>query len=106
MFNNDFHKRPEVVSLLLTDGSGAHETGVRHSFVHSAVIFQNFKPPKRPFKRMNYSDAIEWLREHEVKKDDGTFYEFGEVTLTLTLCPQTHTCACCSCQCVKTHYSF
>ena len=55
---------------------------------------------------MNYSDAIEWLREHEVKKDDGTFYEFGEVTLTLTLCPQTHTCACCSCQCVKTHYSF
>uniref|UniRef100_A0A2K5HM29 Aminoacyl-transfer RNA synthetases class-II family profile domain-containing protein n=1 Tax=Colobus angolensis palliatus TaxID=336983 RepID=A0A2K5HM29_COLAP len=27
----------------------------------------NFQPPKRPFKRMNYSD-----------KEDGTFYEFGE----------------------------
>ncbi|KAB1256309.1 Asparagine--tRNA ligase; cytoplasmic [Camelus dromedarius] len=37
-----------------------------------------FKPPKRPFKRMNYSDAIEWLKEHDVKKEDGTFYEFGE----------------------------
>lgn len=30
---------------------------------------------------MNYSEAIEWLREHDVKKDDGTYYEFGEVTV-------------------------
>uniref|UniRef100_A0A286XUJ6 Asparagine--tRNA ligase, cytoplasmic n=1 Tax=Cavia porcellus TaxID=10141 RepID=A0A286XUJ6_CAVPO len=37
----------------------------------------NFKPPKRPFKRMNYTDAMAWLKEHDVKKD-GTFYEFGE----------------------------
>ncbi|XP_028916358.1 asparagine--tRNA ligase, cytoplasmic isoform X2 [Ornithorhynchus anatinus] len=37
-----------------------------------------FKPPKRPFKRMNYSDAIVWLKEHDVKKEDGTYYEFGE----------------------------
>uniref|UniRef100_H3C921 Asparagine--tRNA ligase, cytoplasmic n=1 Tax=Tetraodon nigroviridis TaxID=99883 RepID=H3C921_TETNG len=36
-----------------------------------------FKPPKRPFRRMN-TEAIEWLREHGIKKDDGTFYEFGE----------------------------
>uniref|UniRef100_A0A8C4DT33 Asparagine--tRNA ligase, cytoplasmic n=1 Tax=Dicentrarchus labrax TaxID=13489 RepID=A0A8C4DT33_DICLA len=41
-------------------------------------INPNFKPPKRPFKRMNYTEAIEWLREHDVKKDDGTYYEFGE----------------------------
>ncbi|XP_007101514.2 asparagine--tRNA ligase, cytoplasmic isoform X1 [Physeter macrocephalus] len=38
----------------------------------------NFKPPKRPFKRMNYSDALVWLKEHNIKKEDGTFYEFGE----------------------------
>ncbi|KAF7696793.1 hypothetical protein HF521_005211 [Silurus meridionalis] len=38
----------------------------------------NFKPPKRPFKRMNYSEAITWLKEHDIKKDDGTYYEFGE----------------------------
>uniref|UniRef100_A0A8C3VKR7 Asparagine--tRNA ligase, cytoplasmic n=1 Tax=Catagonus wagneri TaxID=51154 RepID=A0A8C3VKR7_9CETA len=37
-----------------------------------------FKPPKRPFRRMNYSDAIVWLKEHNIKKEDGTFYEFGE----------------------------
>ena len=39
----------------------------------------NFVPPKKPFKRMNYADAIIWLKENDVKKDDGTFYEFGEV---------------------------
>jgi asparaginyl-tRNA synthetase len=38
----------------------------------------DFKVPKRPFKRMNYSDAIEWLRADGYKKEDGTFYEFGE----------------------------
>lgn len=37
-----------------------------------------FKPPTKPFKRMNYSDAIEYLRENNITKDDGTFYEFGE----------------------------
>lgn len=37
-----------------------------------------FAPPKRPFRRMNYSDVIVWLKENNVTKDDGTFYEFGE----------------------------
>lgn len=41
----------------------------------------DFKPPKKPFKRMNYSEAIKWLKENNVTKDDGTFYEFGEVSL-------------------------
>ena len=39
----------------------------------------NFKAPKRPFKRMNYSEAIEYLKENNITKDDGSFYEFGEV---------------------------
>lgn len=30
---------------------------------------------------MNYSDAIVWLKEHNIKKEDGTFYEFGEVCI-------------------------
>lgn len=34
--------------------------------------------PKRPFRRMQYDEAIEWLRVHNVRKDDGTLYEFGE----------------------------
>lgn len=38
----------------------------------------NFKAPKRPFKRMEYSEAIQWLKDHDVRKEDGSFYEFGE----------------------------
>ncbi|KAI8391085.1 uncharacterized protein BYT42DRAFT_610342 [Radiomyces spectabilis] len=38
----------------------------------------DFKPPSRPFMRMKYADAIEYLKANDIKKDDGTFYEFGE----------------------------
>ncbi|ALC42867.1 Aats-asn [Drosophila busckii] len=38
----------------------------------------DFKPPKKPFRRMEYADAIKWLKEHNVTKEDGSFYEFGE----------------------------
>ncbi|NP_001279862.1 asparagine--tRNA ligase, cytoplasmic [Callorhinchus milii] len=41
-------------------------------------LHPEFQPPKRPFRRMNYTDAITWLKEHDYKKEDGTFYEFGE----------------------------
>jgi len=37
-----------------------------------------FKPPKRPFRRMEYTEGLKWLKEHNVTKKDGTFYEFGE----------------------------
>ncbi len=35
------------------------------------------------FRRMNYTDAIVYLKEHDIRKDDGTFYEFGEVSTIL-----------------------
>jgi len=38
----------------------------------------DFQVPKRPFKRMNYSEGIEWLKANGVTKEDGTFYQFGE----------------------------
>ncbi|XP_054715560.1 asparagine--tRNA ligase, cytoplasmic-like [Uloborus diversus] len=37
-----------------------------------------FKAPKKPFRRMNYADAIEYLRANNITKEDGSFYEFGE----------------------------
>ncbi|KAJ3054475.1 hypothetical protein HK097_001720 [Rhizophlyctis rosea] len=58
--------------------------------VSSAIIKQlnpDFKVPKKPFRRMQYADAIKWLNEHGVKKDvldeEGNKigeadYEFGE----------------------------
>ncbi len=27
---------------------------------------------------MNYTDAITYLKENEIKKEDGSYYEFGE----------------------------
>lgn len=39
----------------------------------------NFQVPTRPFLRMNYSDAIEYLKNNNITKEDGSFYEFGEV---------------------------
>ncbi|XP_066272072.1 asparagine--tRNA ligase, cytoplasmic-like isoform X2 [Branchiostoma lanceolatum] len=38
----------------------------------------DFQAPKRPFRRMNYADAIKYLKENDIKKDDDTYYEFGE----------------------------
>ncbi|XP_047538337.1 asparagine--tRNA ligase, cytoplasmic [Vanessa atalanta] len=38
----------------------------------------NFKKPEKPFKRMTYVEAIEYLRANNITKDDQTFYEFGE----------------------------
>ncbi len=40
-----------------------------------------FKVPKKPFRRMNYSDAIIYLKENGITKEDGSFYEFGEVNI-------------------------
>lgn len=38
----------------------------------------DFKRPERPFMRMEYPKAIDYLKEHGITKEDGTFYEFGD----------------------------
>merc|ERR1719464_1019008 len=30
-----------------------------------------FVPPKLPFRRMHYTEAIQWLKDHDYKKEDG-----------------------------------
>lgn len=37
-----------------------------------------FRVPERPFKRMRYSDAIDWLREHDIKNEDNEPHKFGD----------------------------
>ncbi|KAF2213382.1 hypothetical protein CERZMDRAFT_39076 [Cercospora zeae-maydis SCOH1-5] len=37
-----------------------------------------FTKPERPFKRMKYSDAIQWLVEHEIPNEDGEPHKFGD----------------------------
>jgi len=38
----------------------------------------NFQKPVRPFIRMRYSDAIDWLRAHDIKTDEGKDHVFGD----------------------------
>ncbi|KAF9363880.1 hypothetical protein BGX34_003116 [Mortierella sp. NVP85] len=38
----------------------------------------DFKRPERPFMRMDYTDAIKYLKDNDIKKEDGSFYEVGE----------------------------
>ncbi|KAE8146322.1 hypothetical protein BDV25DRAFT_162744 [Aspergillus avenaceus] len=45
---------------------------------HIKQLNPDFKPPSRPFRRMKYSDAIEWLREHDIPNEEGKPHEFGD----------------------------
>lgn len=38
----------------------------------------DFVPPKAPFMRLEYKDAIEWLKEHGIKNEDGEEFKFGD----------------------------
>ena len=38
---------------------------------------------------MAYTDAIEYLKEHDIKKEDGSYYEFGDVSIQPFNC---HSC--------------
>ena len=37
-----------------------------------------FQMPERPFKRMRYSDAIDWLRDHDIPNEEGQPHNFGD----------------------------
>ncbi|KAK5658913.1 hypothetical protein OQA88_1727 [Cercophora sp. LCS_1] len=38
----------------------------------------DFQKPSRPFMRMRYSDAIDWLREKGIKNEEGNDHTFGD----------------------------
>ena len=47
--------------------------------VSVCLCVQSFQPPKKPFRRMRYTEALVYLKENNITKDDGSFYEFGDV---------------------------
>lgn len=46
-------------------------------------LHPEFVAPTRPFLRMPYKDAIQYLKDNGITKEDGTLYEFGEVSLVV-----------------------
>lgn len=38
----------------------------------------DFVPPKMPFRRMAYVDALEWLNEHKIPNEEGKPFVFGD----------------------------
>lgn len=38
----------------------------------------SFEMPKRPFRRMDYREAIKWLNDNDIKTDEGKDHEVGD----------------------------
>lgn len=38
----------------------------------------DFVPPSRPFMRMKYESALDWLNEHEIPNEEGKKFTFGD----------------------------
>jgi asparaginyl-tRNA synthetase len=58
---------------------------VLHVTISDPVIKQHildlnpeFQLPERPFMRMKYQDAIDWLVKHDIANEDGEPYKFGD----------------------------
>jgi asparaginyl-tRNA synthetase len=45
---------------------------------HITDLNPEFTMPERPFKRMKYQDAIDWLVEHNIPNEDGETHKFGD----------------------------
>lgn len=58
-----------VIELLLADPEASK---------YISTLNPDFKPPSRPFKRMKYSDAIDWLVAHDIPNEEGQPHAFGD----------------------------
>ena len=72
----NFENLLDAIEDLVTD---TIDRVLKHPEAH--LLFEvnpDFKAPKKPFRRMMYSEAIQYLKEHNITKEDGSFYEFGD----------------------------
>lgn len=63
------HMMCRVIDIVLADPASA---------ALMKELNPDFKKPSRPFMRMRYADAIEWLREKGIKNEDGNEHTFGD----------------------------
>ncbi|KAJ1647866.1 asparagine--tRNA ligase [Dispira simplex] len=73
----DFNDLLDIIESMVCDVVAR----VQANPVTKALLDQlnpGFQAPQRPFLRMDYKDAIEWLQKNGVKKEDGTDFEFGD----------------------------
>ncbi|KAI3420352.1 hypothetical protein GPALN_003656 [Globodera pallida] len=59
---------PEIRDLIQQQWQNEKDSQLKKEFVL----------PKRPFLRMTYGEAIEWLQKHEVMNEEGKPFQFGE----------------------------
>lgn len=73
-----FEQLLNSIEGLVVDVATRVSTGPMKDLLFS--INKDFKVPSRPFKRMDYSDAVKYCREHEIYKDEATktHFEFGD----------------------------
>lgn len=45
---------------------------------HVKTLNPEFKMPERPFMRMKYTDAIQWLIDHDIPNEEGNPHNFGD----------------------------
>lgn len=69
LLNHIEHLISRVVELILADP-------LISKYVHD--LNPDFKAPSRPFKRMRYADAIDWLVEHNIPNEEGQPHAFGD----------------------------
>ncbi|KAF2760092.1 asparaginyl-tRNA synthetase [Pseudovirgaria hyperparasitica] len=63
------HVMCRVLEVTLADADTA---------AHIKKLNPDFKMPERPFMRMRYSDAIQWLIEHDIPNEDGEPHKIGD----------------------------
>jgi len=73
-----FNELLDTIEDLVVDVATRVATGPLKEVL--ATINPNFKVPAKPFKRMNYADAVKYCREHEIYKDEDLkiHFEFGD----------------------------
>ena len=75
----DFIKFPDLLDHLEHVMCSVIDTVLANPSIKFLIYSLNpdFKVPERPFTRMRYSEAITWLRDHEIPDEEGRPHEFG-----------------------------